>query len=110
MTEQKEKKPKSPSVLKCPQHHKMLRVARALWLCDQCRYATGDMQHLKGVVDEAFEMLKKAGGIEAIRARNRVKNKAKKVTSIAEKAYVKEIYDTYGYYEPVTYGEHSSGD
>lgn len=92
-----------PGPLRCQKKHVMLRVARSLWLCDKCRYATGDMQHLKGVVEESFAILERAGGIDKIRSDASAGRKLKRDADRQLKAVTKKTYDKYGYYEPILF-------
>jgi hypothetical protein len=89
-------------VLRCPSHHPMLRVARALWLCQKCEYVTGDMKHLKGAVDDARALVAKAGGFETLVKSRREQMRSKRELRKALKAKEKEALDEHGHYQPWT--------
>jgi hypothetical protein len=78
----------------------MIRVAEALWMCECTE--TGDSKHLKGIVEEARRLVFLAGGIDAIIAHRRERNRAKRLAAKELKQTTKEVYDTYGYYKPIT--------
>lgn len=90
-------------VLKCPQHHTMVKVARSLWLCDLCSYATGDMASLKGAVDEAFALLKAAGGSRGILEKSRERNRELRKKNRERRREEKEKYGEFGFYEAIRY-------
>ena len=51
----------------CKHGCRFLQITPALWLCPHASY--GEASYLKGAVDDARELLAKAGGYDAVLAR-----------------------------------------
>jgi len=67
-------------------------------MCD-C-YETGEGRYYAGAVEEARAMIKKLGGVEAIRAARREATKETRKRNRETAKTRKELYDKYGYYDP----------